>query len=195
MAAIVRETISIRIAWCAVDIRTGKMIWYNQLVHHDIWDYDMPPQPILLDVMVDGRPVKGVFQVSKQAFAYAFDRVTGKPIWPLEERPVPQTDAKGEWTAATQPFPTKPPAFDWQGVNIEQSHRLHAGPSPTGDAGARRLQVRTHLHSAPRGGKWFQRFDPGSGLRRRRRIGRAARAIRNWVLCLSVRQRIPEPSS
>ena len=103
----------------AVDIRTGKMIWYNQLVHHDIWDYDMPPHPILLDVNVDGRPVKGVFQLSKQAFAYAFDRVTGKPIWPIQELPVPQTDAKGEWTAATQPFPTKPPAFDWQGVSTD----------------------------------------------------------------------------
>src|SRR5262245_59996707 len=103
----------------AVDIRTGKMIWYNQLVHHDIWDYDMPPQPMLMDVNVDGRMVKGVFQLSKQAFAYAFDRVTGKPIWPIEERPVPQPDAKGEWTAPTQPFPTKPPAFDWQGVSAD----------------------------------------------------------------------------
>jgi quinoprotein glucose dehydrogenase len=103
----------------AVDVRTGKMVWYNQLVHHDIWDYDMPPNPILLDVVVDGKPVKGVFQVSKQAFAYAFDRVTGKPIWPIEERPVAQTDAKGEWTAKTQPFPTKPPAFDWQGVSVD----------------------------------------------------------------------------
>lgn len=103
----------------AVDIRNGKMIWYYQLVHHDIWDYDMPPHPILLDVTVDGRPVKAVVQLTKQAFAYAFDRVTGKPIWPIEERPVPQTDVKGEWTAATQPFPAKPPAFDWQGVNLD----------------------------------------------------------------------------
>src|SRR5262245_5139407 len=83
----------------AVDINTGKMVWYYQLVHHDIWDYDMPPHPILLDVNVDGRPVKAVVQLSKQAFAYAFDRVTGKPIWPIEERPVAQTDVKGEWTA------------------------------------------------------------------------------------------------
>jgi len=102
-----------------LDIRTGKIVWYQQLVHHDIWDYDLPPQPILMDVVVDGKPVKGVFQLSKQAFAYAFDRVTGRPIWPLEERAVPQTDAKGEWTAATQPFPTKPPAFDWQGIGLD----------------------------------------------------------------------------
>ncbi|HYR90340.1 MAG TPA: PQQ-binding-like beta-propeller repeat protein [Terriglobia bacterium] len=100
-----------------VDIRTGKMIWYYQLVHHDIWDYDMPPHPILVDLNIDGRPVKAVVQLSKQAFAYAFDRVTGRPVWPIEERPVPQTDAKGEWTSPTQPFPIKLPAFDLQGVN------------------------------------------------------------------------------
>jgi len=103
----------------AVDIRTGKMIWYYQLVHHDIWDYDLPPQPILLDLTVDGKPVKAVVQLSKQAFAYVFDRVTGRPVWPIQERPVPQTDAKGEWTAATQPFPTRPPAFDWQGIGVD----------------------------------------------------------------------------
>ena len=100
-----------------VDIRTGKMIWYYQLVHHDIWDYDMPPHPILVDLNIDGRPVKAVVQLSKQAFAYAFDRVTGRPVWPIEERPVPQTDARGEWTSPTQPFPIKLPAFDLQGVN------------------------------------------------------------------------------
>jgi quinoprotein glucose dehydrogenase len=99
-----------------LDIRSGKMIWYYQLVHHDIWDFDMPPHPILIDLNVDGKPVKAVVQLSKQSFAYVFDRLTGRPVWPFEERPVPQTDAKGEWTAATQPFPTKPPAFDLQGV-------------------------------------------------------------------------------
>jgi quinoprotein glucose dehydrogenase len=102
-----------------LDIRTGKMIWYYQLVHHDIWDFDMPPHPILIDLNVDGKPVKAVVQLSKQSFAYVFDRVTGRPVFPMEERPVPQTDAKGEWTAATQPFPTKPPAFDHQGVSAD----------------------------------------------------------------------------
>jgi len=102
-----------------LDIRTGKMIWYFQLVHHDIWDFDMPPHPILVDLNVDGKPVKAVVQLSKQAFAYVFDRVTGKPVWPIEERPVPQTDVEGEWTSPTQPFPTKPPAFDLQGVTAD----------------------------------------------------------------------------
>jgi quinoprotein glucose dehydrogenase len=99
-----------------LDIRTGKKIWHYQLVHHDIWDYDMPPHPILIDINVDGRPVKAVVQVTKQAFAYVFDRTNGKPVWPIDEKPVPQTDVKGEWTAKTQPFPSKPPAFDVQGI-------------------------------------------------------------------------------
>jgi quinoprotein glucose dehydrogenase len=99
-----------------VDVRTGKRIWHYQLVHHDIWDFDMPPHPILIDINVDGKPIKAVVQLSKQAFAYVFDRVTGRPVWPMEERPVPQTDVEGEWTSPTQPFPTKPPAFDVQGV-------------------------------------------------------------------------------
>ena len=99
-----------------LDIRSGKMVWYYQLVHHDIWDFDMPPHPILVDINVDGRPIKAVVQLSKQAFAYVFDRVSGKPVWPIEEKAVPQTDVEGEWTAKTQPFPTKPPAFDVQGV-------------------------------------------------------------------------------
>ena len=68
------------------------------MIHHDIWDYDSPPHPILLDATIDGQRRKIVVQLTKQAFAYVFDRVTGKPIWPIEERPVPQTDVKGEWT-------------------------------------------------------------------------------------------------
>ncbi len=100
-----------------LDIKTGKMIWYQQLVHHDIWDYDMPPAPILADLTVDGRPVKAVVQLTKQAFAYVFDRTNGQPVWPWNERPVGQTDVPKEWTAPTQPFPSKPPAFDQQGVS------------------------------------------------------------------------------
>jgi quinoprotein glucose dehydrogenase len=92
------------------------MIWYQQLVHHDIWDYDMPPHPILIDINVDGKPVKAVVQLTKQAFAYVFDRTNGRPVWPWVEKPVPQTTVPGEWTAATQPFPSKPPGFDQQGV-------------------------------------------------------------------------------
>jgi quinoprotein glucose dehydrogenase len=100
----------------ALDIRTGRMIWYQQLVHHDIWDYDMPPAPILIDLTVDGTPVKAVVQLTKQAIAYAFDRTNGTPIFGWTERPVPQTDVPKEWTAPTQPFPNRPPPFDLHGI-------------------------------------------------------------------------------
>ncbi len=100
-----------------LDVKTGKKVWHYQLIHHDIWDYDLPAPPILADITVDGKPIKAVVQVTKQAFAFVFDRVTGKPVWPIEERTVPQSDVKGEWTSPTQPFPTKPAAFDRQGYS------------------------------------------------------------------------------
>ena len=102
-----------------LDIKTGKMIWFQQLVHHDIWDYDMPPHPILLNLTVDGKPVRAVVQLTKQAFAYAFDRTNGRPVFGWTEKPVPQTDVPKEWTSPTQPFPNKPPGFDVQGVTID----------------------------------------------------------------------------
>ena len=100
-----------------LDLKTGKRIWHYQLVHHDIWDYDPPTAPILADITVDGRRIKAVVQLTKTAFAYVFDRTNGRPVWPIEERPVPQSDAPGEKTSPTQPFPTKPPAFDRQGFS------------------------------------------------------------------------------
>ena len=99
-----------------LDARTGRRVWHFQMVHHGLWDYDLPAAPNLLDVRVNGTQVKAIAQVSKQAFVYVFDRVTGKPIWPIEERPVPQSNVLGEKTSATQPFPTKPAPFDRQGV-------------------------------------------------------------------------------
>ena len=101
----------------AVDIRTGERLWYQQLVHHDIWDYDNPGHPILINLNFDGREVKAVVQLTKQAFAYAFDRITGAPVWPLIETPVPQTTVPKEWTSATQTIPSKPPGFDLQGYS------------------------------------------------------------------------------
>ena len=102
-----------------VDAATGERIWHYQLVHHGLWDYDIPAAPILADITVDGRDVKAVVQVTKQAFAFVFDRATGEPVWPIEERPVPQSATPGEATSPTQPFPTKPPAFDRQGATVE----------------------------------------------------------------------------
>jgi quinoprotein glucose dehydrogenase len=103
----------------AVDLRTGQRKWHYQFVHHGIWDMDNPCPPILTDINVNGRAVKAVAQCSKQAFTYVLDRATGQPVWPIEERPVAKGDVPGEWYAPTQPFPTKPPAFDRQGILID----------------------------------------------------------------------------
>ncbi len=100
----------------AVDLRSGERKWHYQLVHHGIWDHDIPAAPILLDINVDGRQIKAVAQPTKQAFLYVFDRITGEPVWPIEERAVEAGDVPGEWYSPTQPFPTKPPAYDRQGV-------------------------------------------------------------------------------
>lgn len=103
-----------------VDVETGQKVWHFQAVHHGLWDYDFPAAPTLLDVVVEGRPIKALAQVSKQGFLYAFDRVTGEPIWPIEERPVPtDTNIPGEVPAPTQPFPTKPAPFEYQGTSID----------------------------------------------------------------------------
>ncbi len=101
----------------AVDLHTGARKWHYQLVHHGLWDMDIPCAPILVDITINGQVVRAVAQPTKQAFLYVFDRVTGRPIWPIEERPVAKGDVPGEWYAATQPFPTKPPAYDRQGVS------------------------------------------------------------------------------
>jgi len=103
----------------AVRCETGERVWHHQLVHHDLWDFDLPAAPILADITVDGRRIQTVVQVTKQAFAFVFDRATGQPVWPIEERPVPQSKTPGEYTSPTQPFPTKPPAFDRQGVTVD----------------------------------------------------------------------------
>jgi quinoprotein glucose dehydrogenase len=102
-----------------LEAKTGKRVWHFQAVHHGIWDYDFPTSPILGDITVNGRRIKAVIQVSKQAFTYVFDRKTGQPVWPIEERPVAASTVPGERTSPTQPFPTKPAAFDLQGSTEE----------------------------------------------------------------------------
>jgi quinoprotein glucose dehydrogenase len=100
-----------------LEARTGRRVWHFQLVHHGLWDYDPPCAPNLIDVKIAGRKVKAVVQVTKQAFAYAFDRETGTPLWPIEERPVAPTTVPGDTASPTQPFPTKPAPFDRQGLS------------------------------------------------------------------------------
>jgi quinoprotein glucose dehydrogenase len=99
-----------------VDLKTGQRKWHFQIVHHPIWDLDMPAAPLLADINVNGKPIKAVAQATKQGFLFVFDRITGQPVWPIEEKPVPQTDVPGEKTSPTQPIPTKPPAYSRNGV-------------------------------------------------------------------------------
>ena len=98
-----------------LDARTGKRVWHFQGVHHGVWDYDFPAAPTLADITVNGKPIRAAIQVSKQGFAYVFDRRTGVPVWPIEERKVPPSSVPGERLSSTQPFPTKPPPFEPQG--------------------------------------------------------------------------------
>ena len=105
----------------ALDIETGQRVWHFQAVHHGVWDYDFPTHPNLLDVTVDGRDIQAIAQISKQGFTYVFDRETGDPVWPIEERSVEaDTDLDGDVLSPTQPFPTKPLPFEDQGASIDQ---------------------------------------------------------------------------
>src|SRR5262249_37755 len=99
-----------------LDARTGRRVCHFHIAHHRLWDYDRAAAPNLDNIRVNGLPVKAVAWTSKEAFLYVFARVPGKPIWPIDERPVPQSSIPGEKTSATQPFPTRPAAFDRQGV-------------------------------------------------------------------------------
>jgi quinoprotein glucose dehydrogenase len=102
----------------ALDVNTGKRVWHFQTVHHGLWDYDNPAAPNLLDITVNGTRIKALAQITKQGFVYTFDRVTGKPVWPIEERPVPPSDVPGERASPTQPVPSKPAPFEYQGVTV-----------------------------------------------------------------------------
>jgi quinoprotein glucose dehydrogenase len=166
----------------ALDALTGQMKWYFQTIHHDIWDWDNPTNPILVDVTVDGRPRQIVAQVTKQGFTFVFDRNTGDPIWPIEERSVPQTDAPGEWTSPTQPIPTKPAPYERQGFTeddlndwtpelhqkaLEVANRYRWGPiytPPSVDEGPDGKQGTLALPASTGGANWEGAVvDPESG--------------------------------
>jgi quinoprotein glucose dehydrogenase len=114
----------------AVDLSTGKIKWYYQLIHHEIWDYDIASAPLLMDITVNGKPVKAVAEPTKQGYLYVLDRVTGKPVWPIPEKPVPRGNVPGEWYAPTQPIPSKPAAYARTGVTpdelIDFTPEMHA---------------------------------------------------------------------
>ena len=103
----------------AVNALTGERVWHFQMIHHGLWDYDTPAAPNLMNIDVDGREIRALAQVTKQGWAYVFDRATGVPVWPMPELPVPEGMIPGERTSPTQPFPTKPPAFAVQGLTEE----------------------------------------------------------------------------
>ncbi len=113
----------------AVDVHTGRVRWYYQLIHHEIWDYDIAAVPLLIDIQVDGKPVKAVAEPTKQGFLFVLDRLSGKPVWPIPERRVPKGSVPGEWYAPTQPIPTRPAAYARTGVTpdalIDFTPELH----------------------------------------------------------------------
>ncbi|MBN9543894.1 MAG: pyrroloquinoline quinone-dependent dehydrogenase, partial [Alphaproteobacteria bacterium] len=104
----------------AVDLDTGKPKWHFQFIHHEIWDYDMSSAPLLMDINVDGKAIKAVANPSKMGFLYVFDRITGKPVWPIPEKKVEKGNAPGEWYSPTQPIPSKPKAYTRNGTSIEE---------------------------------------------------------------------------
>jgi len=159
-----------------LDATTGKRVWHFQAVHHGLWDYDFPTAPILADITVNGRRISAVAQVSKQGFLYVFDRKTGTPLWPIEERPVPQSSAPGERTSATQPFPTRPPAFERQGMTeddvidftpelraqaLEILKKFDHGPLFTPPSERGTIQMPGNVGGADWGGAGF---DPQTGM-------------------------------
>ncbi|MDX1563725.1 MAG: PQQ-binding-like beta-propeller repeat protein, partial [Gammaproteobacteria bacterium] len=111
-------------ALVAVDVATGERRWHYQTVHHGLWDYDLPCAPILFDIEIDGETIKALAQPTKSAFLFVLNRETGEPIWPIEERPVPQSESPYEKTSPTQPFPTWPPPFDRQGISLDDLNDL-----------------------------------------------------------------------
>jgi quinoprotein glucose dehydrogenase len=107
-----------------LDANTGMRKWHFQIVHHGLWDYDLASPPTLVTINVDGKKIDAVVQLTKEGFAFVFDRVSGEPVWPIEERPVPASDMAGEHASPTQPFPTKPPAYSPQGVTFDDAFDL-----------------------------------------------------------------------
>jgi quinoprotein glucose dehydrogenase len=126
-----------------LDAKTGKRVWHFQIVHHGVWDYDPPSAPILGDIVVNGKKIKAVTQLTKMGMSFVFDRVTGKPVWPIEEKPVPQTDVPGERTSPTQPFPSKPGPYEPMGYS--ESDLIDFTPELRKEA----LEIASHYKRGP----------------------------------------------
>lgn len=124
-----------------LDAATGKRKWHFQLVHHGLWDYDLPGPPVLATIHVNGRKIDAVVQLTKTGWAFVFDRISGKPVWPIEERKVPASDVPGEHAWPTQPFPTRPPAFEEQGVALDDAFDLTPGLKAEAQAELRKHRI------------------------------------------------------
>ena len=124
-----------------LDAATGKRKWHFQTVHHGLWDYDLPGPPVLATIHVNGRRIDAVVQLTKTGWAFVFDRVTGKPVWPIEERKVPASDVPGEHAWPTQPFPTKPPPFSEQGVTLDDAFDLTPELNAEAQAAMKKLRI------------------------------------------------------
>jgi quinoprotein glucose dehydrogenase len=133
----------------ALDARTGKQLWHYQTVHHDVWDYDPNAAPQLVTVKHDGQTVDALAFASKNGFLFVFDRVTGKPLWPIEERPVPASDVPGEVTSKTQPFPTAPPPFARQGMTVKDMYDGFMKPDEKAWWTERLTKARTGFYTPP----------------------------------------------
>ena len=132
-----------------LDAATGKMKWHFQTVHHGLWDWDIPAQPNLVTITVDGKRIDAVAQVTKRGDTFVFDRVTGKPVWPIVERPVPtDSDVPGEKPYPTQPFPTKPPAFVAARRDARRREQPDAGNQGAGAGADAEVPHRPDVHAA-----------------------------------------------
>ena len=167
-----------------VDAKTGERVWHFQLTHHDIWDYDIPAAANLVDITVDGKTIKAVAQVSKQAFTYVFDRITGEPVWPIAETPVPASGIPGERASPTQPFPTKPPPFRPPGDHVRGPHRSHPRAAGAGARDGQGVPTRVALHpdAAHRGGGDAGHTDAAVGQWRCQLAGRGGRSGNGYPL-------------
>ncbi len=158
-----------------LDAKTGKRVWHFQTVHHDLFDYDLPAAPILIDITVGGRNIKALAQLTKQSFVFVLDRATGEPVWPIEERAVPASTVPGETASPTQPFPTKPPAIERQGLAIDDL--IDFTPELRAEARRARQEVRHRaaVHAAVdprRRARREARHDPGGRSHRRAELAR-----------------------
>jgi quinoprotein glucose dehydrogenase len=165
----------------ALNAKTGERVWHFQTVHHDLFDYDLPAAPVLIDINVNGRPLKALAQVTKHGFLFVLDRATGAPVWPIEERPVPKSTVPGEVASPTQPHPTKPPPYEHQGLTendlidftpelraeaLEIVKRYVIGPpfTPPSVIGTEKLGT-IQLAGASGGANWNGgAFDPETGM-------------------------------